>query len=149
MPTISYFNRIEGRLGIGSSKAGVISYSTLKLSKMMNKTVNWYINRGFSQKMAEYFVSGRRTILDVKANQDFTLSLLFDNDEKKIFDMKELIQPNTIFECLADWKIFSRVYLDSNSVVSWDKNLTINSEENWQNKIDISSDTLYVDSIQV
>lgn len=63
--------------------------------------------------------------------------------------MKEFIQPNTIFECLADWKIFSRVYLDSNSVVSWDKNLTINSEENWQNKIDISSDTLYVDSIQV
>ena len=60
--------------------------------------------------------------------------------------LKELIQPNTVFECLADWQIFNRVYLDSNSVVSWDKDPAINSEENWQNKIDISSDTLYVDS---
>ena len=89
MPTISYFRGIKiyinwndhmpphfhatyaGEEIIVSIDAGVISYSTLKLSKMMNKTVNWYINRGFSQKMAEYFVSGRRTILDVKANQDF------------------------------------------------------------------------------
>ena len=60
--------------------------------------------------------------------------------------MKELIQPNTVFECLADWQIFNKVYLDSNSVVSWDKDPSVNSEENWQNKIDISSDTLYVDS---
>ena len=112
----------------------------------MNKTVDWYISRGFTPKMAEYFASGRRRIVGVKAHEDFSLSLLFDNGEKKVFNMKDLIQPNTVFECLADWQIFNRVYLDANSAVSWDKDPAINSEENWQNKIDISSDTLYVDS---
>ena len=49
----------------------------------MNKTVDWYISKGFSPKMAEYFVSGRRRIVDVKAHEDFSISLLFDNNEKK------------------------------------------------------------------
>ena len=58
----------------------------------MQKSVDWYLSKGFSQKMAEYFVSGRRIIINVKANSDFSLLLTFDNNEKKIFDMKKIIQ---------------------------------------------------------
>ena len=45
----------------------------------MQKSVDWYLSKGFSQKMAEYFVLGRRTIINVKANSDFSLLLTFDN----------------------------------------------------------------------
>lgn len=48
--------------------------------------------------MAEYFASGRRRIVGVKAHEDFSLSLLFDNGEKKVFNMKDLIQPDTVNE---------------------------------------------------
>ena len=68
---------------------------------------------------------------------------------KKIFDMKKIIQPNTVFECLSDWEIFSKVYLDENSVVSWNKNPSIDSNIEWSNKIDLCTDSLYVDSINI
>ncbi len=115
----------------------------------MQKTIDWYLNKGFSQKMAEYFVSGRRTIINVKPKKDFSLILLFDNNEKKIFDMKNLIQPNTVFDFLLDWNNFSRVYLDSDSIVSWDKNPNIDSNKFWSNKVDLSTDSLYVDSVNI
>ena len=115
----------------------------------MQKTVEWYLSKGFSQKMAEYFASGRRTIISVTANKDFSLLLVFDNNEKKLYDMKSLIKPNTVFEFLSDWNNFSKVYLDSDSIVSWDKNPNIDSEKVWSNKIDLSTDSLYVDSIKV
>ena len=111
----------------------------------MNKTVDWYLSKGFSQQMAEYFASGRRTVISVKPNKDFSLLLIFDNNEKKVFDMKKLIQPNTVFAFLADWDNFSRVYLDSDSIVSWDKNPEIDSKKVWSNKIDLSTDSLYVE----
>lgn len=114
----------------------------------MKKTLDWYLNKGFSQKMAEYFISGRRTVISVTPNKDFSLLLIFDNKEKKVYDMKPLIQPNTVFEFLADWENFSRVYLDSDSIVSWDKNPEIDSKKNWSNKIDLSTDSLYVDSVK-
>lgn len=115
----------------------------------MQKTVEWYLSKGFSQQMAEYFVSGRRTIISVIANKDFSLLLVFDNNEKRIYDMKKLIQPNTVFDFLSNWENFSRVYLDSDSIVSWDKDPNIDSKKNWSNKIDLSTDSLYVDSIKV
>lgn len=115
----------------------------------MNKTVDWYLSKGFSTKMAEYFASGRKKIIKVEAQKDFSLLLTFNNDEKRLFDMKPFIAPSTVFECLSDWNIFNTVYLDSDSVVSWNKNPQIDSEQDWSNKIDLSTDTLYVDSLKL
>ena len=63
--------------------------------------------------------------------------------------MKNLIKSNTVFEFLSDWNNFSKVYLDSDSIVSWDKNPNIDSEKVWSNKIDLSTDSLYVDSTTI
>ena len=63
--------------------------------------------------------------------------------------MKNLIKQNTVFEFLSDWNNFSKVYLDSDSIVSWDKNPNIDSKKVWSNKIDLSTDSLYVDSIKI
>lgn len=48
--------------------------------------------------MANYFASGRKKITSVIANEDFTLLLVFDNTEKRIFDMKPYLKKNTVFE---------------------------------------------------
>lgn len=50
----------------------------------MGKSVEYYISKGFDRKIAEYFSNGRRTIVSVIANDDYTLILGFDNGEKRI-----------------------------------------------------------------
>ena len=46
----------------------------------MSKTVEFYLNKGFDRKSAEYFASGRKKLVGVQPNDDFTLTLTFDND---------------------------------------------------------------------
>ncbi len=112
----------------------------------MSHTYNYYIEKGFSPEYAEYFSKGRRTIQSVKANNDFTLTLQFDNNETRIFDVKPLLKKNTVFEPFLDFKNFSRVYLDDTQCVSWDIDPTTNSNEVWANKVDVCPDTCYVES---
>lgn len=75
----------------------------------MAKTVEYYISKGFDKKMAEYFSSGRKKVVSVKANADFSLTLEFDNGEKRLYDVRPLIQKGTVFEkSLA--LMYSKVY---------------------------------------
>lgn len=113
----------------------------------MPKSVDYYLSKGLDIKMANYFASGRKKITDVIPNKDFTLLLTFDNSEKRIFDMKPLLKKDTIFEHFMNFEDFKRVYLDDSNCVSWDINPNINSEIEWNNKVDLSSDVCYVDSI--
>ena len=107
----------------------------------MNKSVDYYLSKGFDKVMAEYFAGGRKTIVKVIPNDDFTLTLFFDNGEKRIFDAKTVLQ-NTKF--LLDKQNFNRVYLDSENCVSWDIDPNVDSNVVWNNKIDISPDVCYV-----
>ena len=113
----------------------------------MPKSVDFYLSKGFSPKMAEYFASGRRKIISVHANEDFSLSLIFDNGEHRIFDMKPLLKENTVFEQLLKIENFKQVYIDDSNNVCWDKNPDINSEIDWNNKIDLSCDVCYVEGL--
>lgn len=112
----------------------------------MPKSVEFYLSKGFSQKMAEYFASGRKKIISVSANDDFTLTLIFDSNETKIFDVKPFLKKNTVFETFMKLDDFKRVYLDSSNCVSWDINPKIDSEKDWSNKVDLCPDMCYVDS---
>ncbi len=112
----------------------------------MPKSVDFYLSKGFDSKMAHYFASGRKKITAVKPNEDFTLLLTFDNAEKRIFDMKPLLKKNTVFEQFLNYTDFKNVYLDDSNNVCWDKNPNIDSEIEWNNKVDISGDVCYVDS---
>ena len=48
----------------------------------MSKSVEYYLSKGYDKKAAEYFASGRRRIVAVVPNDDFTLTISFDNGEK-------------------------------------------------------------------
>ena len=113
----------------------------------MAKSVEYYLSKGFDNKMAEYFASGRKKITGVIPNNDFTLTISFDNGEKRIYNAAPLLKPGTVFETLADLNNFRRVYIDDEHCISWDINPNIDSNLVWNNKVDLCPDSCYVDSI--
>ena len=112
----------------------------------MGKSVDFYLSRGFEPKMAEYFAAGRRKITGVVPNDDFTLTITFDNGERRLFAAAPLLQPATVFAPFRDLENFRRVYLDDSHCISWDIDPTVDSNVVWNNKVDLCPDTCYVDS---
>ena len=115
----------------------------------MQRSVEWYLARGFDRKVAEYYVAGRRKIVSVKANDDFTLTLGFDNGELRLLDCKPFLKPNTVFEPFMTTDNFRRVYLDEFKSVCWDIDPSVDSNEVWSNKVDLCPDSCYLDSAPV
>lgn len=115
----------------------------------MENNTEYYISKGFDHKAAEYFASGRKHIIKVVPNQDFTLTLTFDNGETRIYDAKPLLKTGTVFEPFLNWSDFRRVYLDDCGCVSWDIDPNTDSNTVWLNKVDLCSDTCYMDSVPV
>lgn len=112
----------------------------------MGNSVSFYLSKGFEPKMAEYFAAGRRKIVDVQANDDFTLTLTFDNGEVRLYDAAPVLQLSTVFAPFLDLENFRRVYLDESHCVSWDIDPNVDSNVVWNNKVDLCPDTCYVDS---
>ncbi len=112
----------------------------------MDRDVKFYLSKGFDQESAEYFAGGRKTLTAVKPNEDFTLTLWFDNGEIRLYDAKPLLEPGTVFEPFADYENFRRVYLDDTHCVAWDIDPKVDSDVVWSNKVDISPDSCYLDS---
>lgn len=112
----------------------------------MDRDVKFYLSKGFDQASAEYFAGGRKTLTAVKPNEDFTLTLWFDNGEVRLYDAKPLLEPGTVFEPFADYENFRRVYLDDTHCVAWDVDPKVDSDVVWSNKVDISPDSCYLDS---
>ena len=113
----------------------------------MCKSVEYYLSKGLDMKMAEYFASGRKTIISVIPNDDFTLTLEFDNGEKRLYNVAPFLKPGTVFESFANIDNFRRVYIDDEHCVAWDIDPSIDSNVVWNNKVDLCPDGCYVDSI--
>lgn len=115
----------------------------------MGKSIEYYLSKGFDPKMAAYFSAGRRVISRVIPNDDFTLTLTFDNGEQRLYNMLPILLPGTVFAPFRSLENFRRVYLDDQHCVSWDIDPTIDSTIVWSNKVDLCPDTCYVDSIPI
>lgn len=114
---------------------------------MMANTIEYYLSKGFDRKTAEYFAGGRKKIVDVAANNDFTLTIRFDNGEKRLYDMRPLLKKGTVFETLAKMENFRRVYVDNTHCIAWDIDPNVDSSKMWNNKVDLSPDGCYLDSV--
>ena len=112
----------------------------------MTKTVEYYRSEGFDQKAAEYFASGGRKIVAVVANNDFTLTISFDNGEKRLYDVRLLLKKGTVFESFSEIENFRRVYIDKQDSIVWDIDPTVESEKDWLNKVDLCPDGCYLNS---
>lgn len=115
----------------------------------MGKSVEYYLSKGFTPKMAAYFSSGRKQITGVAPNDDFTLTLHFDNGEIRLFDVLPLLKSGSVFAPLRNLNDFRRVYLDENRSVSWDLDPNVDSTQVWSNKVDLCPDSCYVDSTPI
>ena len=73
-------------------------------------------------------------VVEVVPHPDFTLTLTFENGEKKKFDMTPYIGRSSWFEELRDWNYFSQARPDLGTVV-------------WANGQDLRPDTFYLDSV--
>lgn len=112
----------------------------------MSKRIEDYLSKGFDRRAAEYFAGGRKKILSVNPADDFKLILTFDSGELRRLDVKPIIVDGTVFAFLADPANFRRVYLDDTGCVCWDIDPSVDSNVVWSNKVDLSSDTCYLDS---
>ena len=113
----------------------------------MGKSVEYYLSKGYDRKMAEYFASGRKRITKVVPRNDFTLLLSFDNGETRLYDASPLLQAGTVFAPFREWDNFRRVYLDEDHSVCWDIDPNIDSNEVWNNKVDLCPDSCYVETV--
>ena len=113
----------------------------------MGKSVEYYLSKGYDRKMAEYFASGRKRITKVVPRNDFTLVLSFDNGEIRLYDARPLLQAGTVFAPFREWNNFRRVYLDEDHSVCWDIDPNIDSNEVWNNKVDLCPDSCYVETV--
>lgn len=115
----------------------------------MNNSVEYYLSKGMDRQTAEYFASGRRKIISVVPNDDFSLTISFDNGEKRLYNVLPLLQKGTVFESFSDIENFRRVYVDSENCIAWDIDPEIDSETNWNNKVDLCPDSCYINSIPI
>ena len=113
----------------------------------MGKSVEYYLSKGYDRKMAEYFASGRKRITKVVPRNDFTLVLSFDNGEIRLYDARPLLQAGTVFAPFREWNNFRRVYLGEDHSVCWDIDPNIDSNEVWNNKVDLCQDSCYVETV--
>ena len=113
----------------------------------MGKSVEYYLSKGYDRKIAEYFASGRKRITKVVPRNDFTLVLSFDNGEIRLYDARPLLQAGTVFAPFREWNNFRRVYLDENHSVCWDIDPNVDSNEVWNNKVDLCPDSCYVETV--
>jgi len=49
-----------------------------------------------------------------------------------------------VFRHFREESAFNRVYLDDNGCVSWDIDPTIDSNQVWENKVDLCPDSCYI-----
>ncbi|MCD7859504.1 MAG: DUF2442 domain-containing protein [Firmicutes bacterium] len=115
----------------------------------MANTIDFYLSKGFDRQTAEYFANGKRRIEDVVANDDFTLTISFDNGETRLYDMRPLLKKGTVFEPFLSLKDFRRVYVDDTHCIAWDIDPNIDSDKVWSNKIDLCPDGCYLDSVPI
>lgn len=118
-----------------------------KFEEFMSKSVEYYLSQGFDRLVAEYFATGRKKLVAVAPQENFSLLLTYENGEKRVLDMKSTLEQGGVFTPFRQYENFKRVYIDDCNNVAWDIDPNIDSNVVWNNKVDICSDSCYVDSV--
>lgn len=70
----------------------------------MPRTEEYYLSKGFDLPTAKYYANGRRKIVSVTPNGDFTLTLSFDNGERRLLDVKPIYRFRNPRSCWAAYQ---------------------------------------------
>ena len=101
--------------------------------------------KNIPNKVETYFSNGTKEIIKVTPNNDYSLSLYFDNGEVKVYDMSENLFG--VFEVLKDKEKFNEVFIDENGNIAWEIDKNVDSKVHWNNRIDLCKDAVYIESV--
>lgn len=87
------------------------------------------------------------SIIKVEALSDFTILVTYNNEEVINYSLKPLLKNK--LSVLKDEKIFQRVFIDEFGNVAWDIDNMIDSNINWDNRIDISKENIYIEGTKI
>lgn len=93
-----------------------------------------------------YFESGTRKVVTVTANEDYTLTITFDNGEVRTYDMADNLR-GPAFAPLRDMAVFQRVFVDDYGAIAWDIDSSVDSDIVWSNRVDLCPDSCYIYSM--
>ncbi len=99
------------------------------------------------EDVKDYFAAGTIRIKKVNANDDYTLTVHFDNGETKLYDMSDMLYG--VFEVLKDKAKFEEVFIDEVGNIAWDVDKNRDSGIYWSNRIDLCADSVYLKSRQI
>lgn len=85
--------------------------------------------------------TGRSKIKKAMVNDDYTLTVHFDNGEVKFYDMLY-----GVFDLLKNKAKFKKVFIDEFGNLVWDINERIDSSIYWNNRINLDADSVYLGS---
>ena len=97
------------------------------------------------RSVKEYFENGPIKITKVIPNDDYSLTVCFDNNEQRVYHMAENLYG--VFEVLQNKEKFKAVFVDERGNIAWDIDQNVDSNINWTNRIDICKDAVYMDSM--
>lgn len=75
-------------------------------------------------------------IIEVEAKDDYTLIIVFDTKEKKVFDMNNLIKNSKVYYRLKDKEYFKKIKPRGDTV-------------EWENGEDVCPEKLYYESVKI
>lgn len=99
------------------------------------------------RKVKDYFISGPRKIKKVIPNDDYTLTIYFDNKEVRLYDMSNMLFG--VFKILKNKEKFKEVFIDEFGNIAWDIDKKIDSSVNWNNRINLCTDSVYMESTPI
>ena len=105
------------------------------------------ITKEMPSEVKRYFENGRKEIIKVIPNEDYSLTIYFDNNEVRIYDMSESLFG--VFEVLKDKEKFKEVFIDEYGNIAWDIDKDIDSNIYWNNRIDLCKDAVYMESVPI
>lgn len=96
------------------------------------------------RNVQEYLRNGSRKIIQVIPGANYSITVIFDNDETHIYNMADNLYG--VFEILQDENKFKEVFIDESGDIAWDIDTNIDSSVHWNNRIDICKDAVYIES---
>lgn len=87
------------------------------------------------------------SIIKIEALAEYTILVTYSNKEVISYSLKSLLKNK--LSVLKDEKIFQRVFIDEFGNVAWDIDKTIDSNINWDNRIDISKENIYIEGTKI
>ena len=85
----------------------------------MKKDLQYYLDKNYPPEVAEYFALGSKKIIDVISNDDYTITITYNNGIKKLYDIKPLMKDIKYFKRLENIEEFRKVK-HSKGRIFWD-----------------------------